>query len=61
MNAPIAQPVPSQRDLSGKVGIVTAAAAGINRATSERLVALGARLALVDIDKEGLRTLSASL
>jgi NAD(P)-dependent dehydrogenase (short-subunit alcohol dehydrogenase family) len=61
MNTPIAQPVPSQGDLSGKVGIVTAAAAGINRATSEKLVALGARLALVDIDKEGLRTLSASL
>jgi NAD(P)-dependent dehydrogenase (short-subunit alcohol dehydrogenase family) len=61
MTAPTAQPAPSLGDLSGKVGIVTAAAAGINRATSERLVALGARLALVDIDKEGLQTLSASL
>ena len=61
MTAPTVQPAPSPGGLSGKVGIVTAAAAGINRATSERLVALGARLAVVDIDKEGLQTLSASL
>ena len=61
MTAPAAQPVHTPGDLSGKVGIVTAAAAGINRATSGRRSALGARLAVVDIDKEGLQTLSASL
>jgi NAD(P)-dependent dehydrogenase (short-subunit alcohol dehydrogenase family) len=40
------------KGLEGKATIVTGGASGIGLATAERLVAEGARVALVDIDGE---------
>jgi NAD(P)-dependent dehydrogenase (short-subunit alcohol dehydrogenase family) len=42
------------RRFEGKVALVTGAAAGIGRATCERLAAEGARLACADVQAEGL-------
>ena len=41
-------------DLTGRCGIVTGAASGIGRATAVHLADLGTRLALVDLNAEGL-------
>ena len=41
-------------DMTGKVAVVTGAAAGLGKATAERLAQLGADLVIVDIDAEGL-------
>ncbi|MPZ23127.1 MAG: SDR family NAD(P)-dependent oxidoreductase [Dehalococcoidia bacterium] len=41
-------------DIDGKLAVVTGAASGIGRATATHLSALGASLALVDLDKRGL-------
>lgn len=41
-------------DMSGKVALVTGAAAGLGRATAERLAGLGAKVALVDVAEAGL-------
>lgn len=46
--------------MSGRVAFVTGAAAGIGRATAERLAAEGAALYLVDIDKDGLEETRAT-
>jgi NAD(P)-dependent dehydrogenase (short-subunit alcohol dehydrogenase family) len=48
-------------DLSGKVAVVTGAASGIGRALAFGLKDKGCRVALVDIDGEGLARLSAEL
>jgi NAD(P)-dependent dehydrogenase (short-subunit alcohol dehydrogenase family) len=44
-----------------RVGVVTGAAGGIGRAIVERLVGLGMRVALVDVDEEALRELASSV
>lgn len=49
----------SQR-LQGKTILVTAAAAGIGRASAKRLAAEGARVIATDIDAPGLETLAAT-
>jgi NAD(P)-dependent dehydrogenase (short-subunit alcohol dehydrogenase family) len=41
-------------DMSGKVALVTGAAAGLGRATALRLAGLGAKVALVDVAAEAL-------
>jgi NAD(P)-dependent dehydrogenase (short-subunit alcohol dehydrogenase family) len=45
----------------GKVALVTGAAHGIGRATAERLGSEGARLALVDLNREGVEREAARL
>lgn len=47
--------------ISGKVAIVTGAASGIGEASARRLAAEGAKLCLVDLDREGLDRLVAEL
>jgi NAD(P)-dependent dehydrogenase (short-subunit alcohol dehydrogenase family) len=47
--------------LAGKTTLVTAAAAGIGRATALAFAREGARVIAVDIDAENLRTLGPSL
>jgi NAD(P)-dependent dehydrogenase (short-subunit alcohol dehydrogenase family) len=49
------------KGLEGKATIVTGGASGIGLATAERLVAEGARVALVDIDGEGAERAAAGL
>lgn len=55
------QPIQQLVDLNGKVAVVTGAAAGIGRAIAVRLHEAGARLALVDVDAEGLGSLAYEL
>ncbi len=47
--------------LKGKVAIVTGGASGIGAATARRFAAEGAKLALVDQDKEGLARVAAEI
>ena len=51
----------SLKGLQDRVVIVTGGASGIGRATAERLVAEGARVALVDIDGDAVATAAAQL
>jgi NAD(P)-dependent dehydrogenase (short-subunit alcohol dehydrogenase family) len=48
-------PVFSADALAGKVGIVTGAASGIERATAQALVAAGAVVIVADLDERGGR------
>lgn len=48
-------------DMTGKVALVTGAAAGLGRATAERLAALGAKVALVDVAAQGLEDAAAAI
>ncbi len=50
-----------QIDLSGQSGIVTGAASGIGRAAALHLAGMGAALALVDINSEGLESTAAEI
>lgn len=47
--------------MSGKVGIVTAAASGMGRAGAKRFAAEGARIAIVDRDEAGLNSLAEEI
>ncbi len=47
--------------LEGKVCVVTGAASGIGAAIAETLAAAGARVALLDLNAEGVSRLSAKL
>jgi NAD(P)-dependent dehydrogenase (short-subunit alcohol dehydrogenase family) len=46
--------MPPQKELTGQVAVVTGGASGIGKATARKLVALGAHVALFDINEEGL-------
>jgi NAD(P)-dependent dehydrogenase (short-subunit alcohol dehydrogenase family) len=48
-------------EVSGKVAVVTGGASGIGRATAARLVAEGARVALVDLDGDAVATAAKEL
>ncbi len=51
----------NRQDLTDKVVVITGAAAGIGEATAHRLVAEGARVALVDRDEKAVRNVAESL
>ncbi len=53
--------MPGMKDFAGKVVVVTGAANGIGREMSLAFARRGARLALADIDGEGLRKVRAEL
>lgn len=53
--------MPTPSDMTGKVALVTGAAAGLGRATALRLATAGARLCLVDLDKDGLKATEAAV
>jgi NAD(P)-dependent dehydrogenase (short-subunit alcohol dehydrogenase family) len=48
-------------DIDGRTAVITGAASGIGRQVALQLSALGANLALVDVDEAGLAKLSAEL
>lgn len=48
-------------DLSERIAIITGGASGLGRATAERFVAAGARVALLDIDEAAGNALAAAL
>lgn len=52
---------PPERELAGRVALVTGAAGGIGRATARRLAAAGAHVFLADIDAEGARASAARI
>ena len=49
------------KDFNGKVVVITGAASGIGRAVARAFAENGARLHLVDIDADGLKSLAAEL
>jgi NAD(P)-dependent dehydrogenase (short-subunit alcohol dehydrogenase family) len=51
----------AEKNLQGKVVIVTGAAGGIARATAEAFAALGSVLVLTDIDEAGLESIAGEL
>jgi NAD(P)-dependent dehydrogenase (short-subunit alcohol dehydrogenase family) len=53
--------VPTDRELEGKVALVTGASSGIGRASAVRLAGAGARVALVARDRVRLEELAAAL
>jgi len=53
--------VPTDRELDGKVALVTGASSGIGRATAVRFAAAGARVALVARDRGRLEALAGEL
>jgi len=46
--------MPPEKDMSGQIAVVTGGASGIGKATAKRMIALGAHVALLDINEEGL-------
>lgn len=52
---------PPPKDLEGRIVVVTGAASGIGRAVARRLAALGAQLALLDLNREGLEETSRAI
>lgn len=47
--------------IEGKIALVTGAATGIGLCITKRLIADGAAIAMVDVDKEGVETVAAEL
>jgi len=52
---------PPERELAGRVALVTGAASGIGRATARRLAASGAHVFVADIDADGARAAAAGI
>ena len=48
-------------DMTGKVALVTGAAAGLGQASAVKLAALGAKVALVDVSAQGLAATAAQI
>ena len=53
--------LPPQKELTGQVAVVTGGASGIGKATARKLVALGAHVALFDINEAGLASTKEEL
>ena len=47
------------KDMAGKVAIVTGGASGMGQIIARRLVAQGARVAIFDVNDQGLQAMAA--
>lgn len=52
---------PPERELAGRVAVVTGGASGIGRATARRLAQEGAHVVILDIDEQGAQTVAEEI
>ncbi|MBS1701426.1 MAG: bifunctional rhamnulose-1-phosphate aldolase/short-chain dehydrogenase [Armatimonadetes bacterium] len=53
--------MPPEKEMSGQIAVVTGGASGIGKATARKMIGLGAHVAILDINEDGLAKTAAEL